>query len=248
MKGFFGLLLLIIAPVQAETIRVAAAADLRFVMPELVEQYQQTTSDKIAVTYGSSGKIASQIKYGAPYDIFFSAHARYTNILSEQQLIRGRALHYANGYLALFARNQSSLAIDTAFAGLRQALAKQQVNKFAIANPEHAPYGQLAKQQLEQADLWYMLQPHLLLAENAAQVMQFTLTGNVDGGVVPYAMAVQPEIARQGRAIKLPEALHQYVVVLKTAPPTAENFLTFIRSAAAKKTFNRHGFGVEDLN
>ena len=229
--------------VDAQTLRIAAAADLRFVMPELVSSFQQQSGVRVNVTYGSSGNITNQLRHGAPYDVFFSADVAYAERLQQWQLTRGEALHYAEGYVALFASHRSALDVDADLSGLKQALLAGQIQKFAIANPAHAPYGQLAERILREHQLWEMIEDRLLLAENAAQVMQFSLTGNVDGGIVPYAMAIQPQMAARGRYQQLPGSLYQVAVILKQAPLVAEQFLEFIASDEALAIFQAHGFG-----
>ena len=62
---------------QSWELRIAAAADLKFAMDELVARYAKQSSVKINVTYGSSGNFFSQIQNGAPFDLFFSADIEY---------------------------------------------------------------------------------------------------------------------------------------------------------------------------
>ena len=69
--------LLAFQPAQAQEIRVAAAADLKFALDELDAQYEKQAEKRIAVSYGSSGNFFAQIQNGAPFDIFFSADIEY---------------------------------------------------------------------------------------------------------------------------------------------------------------------------
>jgi molybdate transport system substrate-binding protein len=60
--------------------------------------------------------------------------------------------------------------------GLARLLAAGRVPRFAIANPEHAPYGRAAEQALRRHGLWDALQPALVLGENVSQAAQFATT------------------------------------------------------------------------
>lgn len=86
----------------------------------------------------------------------------------------------------LFANKHSSIKLDNRLQGLKQAIEHNQLEKFAIANPKHAPYGKLAQNLLMEADIWQTIQPQLLLAESASQTLQFALTSNVDAAILPY--------------------------------------------------------------
>jgi molybdate transport system substrate-binding protein len=81
VKRWLLLLVLFAAPaVRADELLVAAAADLKFALDEIVADFQKThTNDTIKVTYGSSGNLSSQIENGAPFDLFFSADVSFRN-------------------------------------------------------------------------------------------------------------------------------------------------------------------------
>jgi molybdate transport system substrate-binding protein len=120
------------------------------------------------------------------------------------------------------------------------------VRRFAIANPEHAPYGRAAQEVLETAGLWSAIQKRLVLGENVSQAAQFATTGGADGGIFAYSLALSPAVGRLGRFVLIPEWMHrplrQRMVLLKTAGPTAEAFYAFVRGADARRIFDRYGF------
>ena len=74
------------AQAQGKQLRIAAAADLKFAFAELATQYEKRTGTKVDVTYGSSGNFFSQIKNGAPFDLFFSADVEYPRQLADSGL------------------------------------------------------------------------------------------------------------------------------------------------------------------
>ena len=73
--------------VHAEKLTIAAAADLKFAMDEIVATYKKTNpGDELDVIYGSSGTFRTQIEQGAPLDLFFSADISYPRALAQENL------------------------------------------------------------------------------------------------------------------------------------------------------------------
>jgi len=229
---------------QAEQLHIAAAANLRFVLPELVAEFEQQTDHDVAVSYAASGTLTTQIQHGAPFELFMSADPHYIQRLNDAELTQGEAVNYAQAQLALFASNKSTLNVDEQLNGLQKALEHGTINKIAIANPRHAPYGQAARSALQQAGLWQQVQPYLLMAENASQVMQFSLTTSVDAGFVPYTHIIQPTFSSLGRFVKLDVRLQQQAILLRQSTATSQQFLDFIQTDKAHELFIKHGFLV----
>src|SRR5437667_7829021 len=129
------------ARAQGREIRVAAAADLKFAMEELSQQFEKQTGTRVNVTYGSSGNFFSQIQNGAPFDLFFSADIEYPKKLESAGFAEpGTLYQYARGKIVLWAANESGIDVSL---GLKTLL-DSRVKKVAIANPAHAPYGRAA--------------------------------------------------------------------------------------------------------
>lgn len=234
------------------TLRVVAASDLKFALPPLLERFRKETGIQVAASYGSSGNFARQIRQGLPVDLFMSADEAWVDQLVAAGLTRSlpgvgeRGVIYAQGRIALYVPKHSPLALDPALQGLRRDW--QQVHKFAIANPEHAPYGRAAQQALQGLGLWDMVKPKLVLGENIAQATQFVATGAAQAGITALSLALAPEVARQGRHVLLPETLHaplrQRMVLLKTAAPEAVRLYEYLQSPLAREHLRRYGFTV----
>jgi len=246
-KYFFILLLYCnVVTVQASNLHIAAAANLRFILPELIVSFEQKTGHQVSVSYAASGTLTTQIQHGAPFELFLSANPYYIRRLIDAKLTKGTVVNYAQAQLAFFSANDSALELDTDLHGLQQAIEQGAINKVAIANPRHAPYGQAAKSALEQAGLWQKIQPYLLIAENASQVMQFSLITSVDAGFVPYSHIIQPQFSRLGRFVKLDVSLQQQAILLKNSSDTSQQFLDYIQTGKAHELFVKHGFLVKD--
>jgi molybdate transport system substrate-binding protein len=225
-------------------LRVAAASDLKFALAQLISQFQQQTGLLVVATYGSSGNFARQIHQGLLVDVFMSADEAWVRPLVDAGLTQGPGAVYARGRLALLAPSTSPLALDAELKGVQAQW--PQVNKFAIANPEHAPYGRAAQQALQTLGLWDSVKPKLVLGENIAQATQFVTTGAAQVGITALPLARASEVAEVSRHIALPAHLHaplmQRMVLLKNANPAAAQWVAYLQSAAAKPVFQRFGF------
>ena len=244
------------AVANPETLRVAAASDLKFALPPLLDAFRRETGLHVDASYGSSGDFARQIRQGLPVDLFMSADEGWVDQLAASGLTRSvprdgtmvpdRGAVYGLGRIALYVPRNSTLALDPALAGLKAGW--DRVTKFAIANPEHAPYGRAARQALEKLGLWEMVKPKLVLGENIAQATQFVATGAAQAGITALSLALAPEVAQQGRHILLPDNLHapmrQRMVLLKSAAPQAQRLYDFLQSPAAGSHLQRFGFMV----
>jgi molybdate transport system substrate-binding protein len=157
---------------------------------------------------------------------------------------------YAAGRLVLFAPQGSPVGVDERLEGLRAAVSKGLVRRFAIANPQHAPYGRAAEEALRAAGLWEPLQSKLVLGENVAQAAQFSTTGAAQAGIFAYSLVLEPAIAKAGRHVLLPEKLHaplrQRMALLKGAGEAARQFYAYLQSPATRERFRRHGFPMPD--
>jgi molybdate transport system substrate-binding protein len=234
---------------------IAAAADLKFALTEVAERFERDRGARVRLSFGSSGNFTQQIENGAPFQLFLSADEAFVARLAARGLTVDEGLRYAIGRIALFAPHGSPLEPDDGLEGLRERLAAGRIRRFAIANPEHAPYGRAARAALEHAGLWQALSQRLVLGENAAQAMQFAASGASQGGIVALALVRAPEIARLGRHWTIPaewhasEPLRQRMVLLRNAGATARAFVGYLQEPAAREVFARHGFALpqEDL-
>ncbi|MEX1201013.1 MAG: molybdate ABC transporter substrate-binding protein [Methylophaga sp.] len=234
--------LLISSQLFAETVHVAAAANLRYVLPLIIADYETQHEVDIAVTYAASGTLSNQIRHGAPYQIFLSADTESVRPVIDAKLTQGMPFNFADAQLVLFAKHDSEIELDLQLAGLRCYLQSAPQQKIAIANPQHAPYGRAAKEYMQQHKAWQLAKPHLVQAENAGQLTQFTLSGNVALGFIPLSHAMQAPIKQQGRFLTLPVVLHQQGVLTKRATVAAEDFATFLQGEAARQHFLQQGF------
>jgi molybdate transport system substrate-binding protein len=240
------LLVLSTLPVSSMPPAVAAAADLRFALPEVARRFQEETGLELRLSFGSSGNFRRQIAQGAPFELFLSADEDYVFALADAGLTRDRGVLYAVGRLVLFVPNGSDLVLDPALADLPELLQDGRRGRFAIANPAHAPYGRAAREVLRSLALWEQVRPHLVLGENAAQAGQFAWSGSTLGGLIPYALALAPEVSQRGRFVLIPQPLHrplrQRMVLIRGAGEVAQRFHAYLQTPQAREVLARYGF------
>lgn len=247
------ILLLTASPCQgADVPPVAAAADLKFALTEIAGRFQKETGRAVKLSFGSSGNFAHQIEQGAPFEIFLSADENYISQLADRGVARDRGALYAIGRLVLFAPHGSPLKVDSQLKDLRAALSDGRIRRFAVANPDHAPYGRAARAALRHAGLWPAIEPRLVFGENASQAMQFAASGASQGGIVPLSLSKAPEMARLGTFALIPaewhasEPLRQRMALMKSAGETARAFYSYLQKPAARNIFVRYGFVLPD--
>lgn len=218
---------------------LAAAADLRYALDELIAGLRLPGGRRIEVVYGSSGKLSTQILQGAPFDVFLSADRRLAAAVHDAGQALAAPRVYARGFLAQW-------SLDAALGSLPLAQALPRARRIAIANPAHAPYGQRAEQVLRRLGQWDALQPRLVLGENIAQAAQFVASGAADLGLVALSLVMAPPLAARGRWQRLPadwhEPLEQSLVITRHAAADADAPTFVAHLAANGELLRRHGF------
>jgi molybdate transport system substrate-binding protein len=226
-------------------ITIAAAADLKFALDEIVVSFKRIHSDaRIETIYGSSGQFSTQIRQGAPYDLYFSADISYPRALESEGYAASRAKPYAVGRIVLWG---SSLDIGKMTLA---DLADPSIRKIAIANPRHAPYGKRAEEALRTAGVWEKVESKLVYGENVSQTAQFVQSGNAQVGIIALSLALSPELAKQGSFVLIPDSLHQpleqgYIITRRAAAnPLAHEFARYIAGKEARTIMRRYGFAL----
>jgi len=231
----------------AQEITVAAAADLQFVMTELAARFQKETGKTVKLTFGSSGNFYQQIQNGAPFDVFFSANVDYAAKLQTAGLAEpGTLYQYATGKIVIWVPADSKLDIS---AGL-MALANPAIKKIAIANPQHAPYGQAAVAALKKEGVYDTVADRLVLGENISQTASFVGSGAADVGIVALSLALSPTMKDKGRYVEIPSGdyppIEQACVVVRSSKEkeTAKAFANYVKTPAAAELFRAYGFAT----
>lgn len=227
-----------------EPLLVLAAADLQMALPELAAAFEARTGRRVDLVLGSTGNLTAQIENGAPGDVFLAANERFVDRLERgRHVVEGSRRVYAHGRLALAWR---AGAPEPDGLG---ALAGDAYRTVAIANPEHAPYGQAAREALRSAGVWEAVERRLVLGENVAQTMQFVRTGNADAALVALGVAIgQRDAAFRPVDAALHAPLRQAGAVLAASrhPDEAAAFLALVAGPEGQAVLGRYGFEPPD--
>jgi molybdate transport system substrate-binding protein len=228
---------------HAEKVTIAAAADLKFAMDEIVTTFKKTNpGDELDVIYGSSGKFHTQIRQGAPYDLFFSADISYPRELAKAGLASSEVKPYAFGRIVLWSNSldASQMTLDS--------LTDAKIARIAIANPKHAPYGKRAEEALRAIGMWDKIESKLVYGENIAHTAQFVQSGNAQIGIIALALAVNPELASKGGYWLVPDKLHEpleqgFIITQRAATSAlAKRFADNMGSASTRAIMTKYGF------
>lgn len=242
------LFFLAISSLSAQTISIAAAADLRFVMDELINGFKKSNPDiKVDVIYGSSGNLYQQIVNQAPFNIFFSADISYPKKLDSLNLAGSKPKLYAIGHLVMW-----SATLDVT-KGIN-LMSTPDVKKIAIANPRVAPYGKRAMECLKFYRLDTKVKDKIVEGENVSQAAQFVLTGNAEVGLIALSLALSPEMKSKGSYFLIDEKSYskqeQAYVIIKNSELNKDvlKFVQFIETDPSRKLFGKYGFKLPNEN
>jgi molybdate transport system substrate-binding protein len=229
-------------------LHIAAAADLQPVLPTLAAQYEKATGVKIIASFGSSATLTQQITNGDPQDIFLSADYVHPEQLVAANLTTSHIpVPYAHGVLVLWARKDSPaqpLTLDS--------LTSPKVQKIAIANGLHAPYGFAAEKALASLHLTDKVASKLVVAENVGQTAQFAESGNAQVGIISLTIASSPHFRDLGTFARFPPhsypEIRQCAVVLKSSKnqEEAQKFVDWLTSASIQQSLTK--FGLDPVN
>jgi molybdate transport system substrate-binding protein len=231
----------------AGEITVAAAADLTFAFHDVAERFQHQSGNAVKLSFGSSGNFFSEIRNGAPYDMFFSADVQYPQKLAAAGLIEpGTTYEYALGKIVVWVPNASKVDLHKGLAVLTDGA----VHKIAIANPQHAPYGRAAVAALRHENLYDRVKDKIVMGEDISQTAQFVQSGNADVGIVALSLALAPAMKDTGRFIEIPSAdyppIIQAGVILNSShqKELARQFLTFLKRPDTLEIMKKYGFAM----
>lgn len=230
-----------------EKVVVATAANVQFVMKELQKAFEKESDIRLDIVVGSSGKLTTQIREGAPFDLFVSADTRYPQEVFANGGAEAPPKVYARGALVLWSRDSSA-------APQLADLTDPKIKKIALANPEIAPYGQAAVEVLQKLGTYDQLKSKLVYGESIAQTTQYIETGAADVGFTALSVVLSPEMRGKGRWTKLDSTAYapidQAAIMLRhseTSPKRqkSQEFYDFLYSEKARAIFRKYGYSVD---
>lgn len=221
----------------ARDLRVAAASDLETAFTELGRLHTARSGRKVVFSFASSSVLAQQVDKGAPFDLYAAANAVLVEKLeSSGRIVPGSRRPYARGRLVLYTRPGDPPPASLA------SLAEPRYGRIALANPEHAPYGQAAVQALRAVSIYDAVKPRLVYSENVRQAHQFVETGNVEVTIGALSL-LKPQAVHTEVPPSLYAPLLQVMGIVRGGDEAAAAELAaFILSEGGQAVLARHGF------
>ena len=234
------------SPAVAGEVVVAVATNFLLPAREISADFETETGHSVVLVAGATGKLASQILAGAPFEVFLAAdQARPQLLVSKQVAVAGSQFTYATGALAFWSRDPLPLtgtAIDT--------LDTTRISRLAMANPKLAPYGLAARQTLERLGVLSTLSGRIVYGENIGQTFAMAVSGNVTVGLIARSQLANLPNDQKGHWVGVPDMFHAPIlqdgVLISRARDNnvAQAFMKFMRSEKVVKTIIRYGYGV----
>jgi len=236
-------LFLVAFSVFAGEVQVAVAANFTAPVQAIAKQFEQDTGDKVLASFGATGQFYSQIKNGAPFEVFLAADdERPARLEADGGTVPGSRFTYAVGSLALWSA-KADYVDDKG-----EVLKKNEFNHLAIANPKTAPYGLAATQVMQKLGLTDTLKPKLVEGQSIGQTQQFVASGNAELGFVALSQVYKDGKLTAGSAWLVPGDLHdpikQDAVILTKGKnnPVAAAFVDYLKGPNAAEIIKSYGY------
>ncbi|MEM7368653.1 MAG: molybdate ABC transporter substrate-binding protein [Bacteroidota bacterium] len=229
---------------DSPVLRIATAANVQYAMDSLVQVFATQTGIETQIILNSSGKLATQIIQGAPYDVFVSANMTYPNFVRQNGKTDRPPTIYAHGTLVIWTADKQT---DISF----EQLPHQEIRHIAIANPKTAPYGKAAMEVLQGQDLMHACRDKLIFGESISQTNQFILTRHAEVGFTAKSVVLAPTLKEVGRWQEVDQALYapitQGVIIIQRGQTdkqleNAQTFYNFLLSPTAQAILGAYGY------
>jgi len=224
---------------------VAAAASLQLTFDEIGPRFEEETGAKVTFSYGSTVALAQQIEAGLPADLFVAADVEQVDGLREKGLlIDGTQQVYAMGRLALASSTEAGVTVSEL-----EGLLRPEVEKVAIADPAHAPYGRAAEEALKRVGLWDELKPKLVYGQNVNAATQYVRSGNAEAGLVALSLVIhEPAVTYVTVDESLHQPIRQALAVIRVTrhEELARRFIALIRGPQGRAVLEEYGFVVPE--
>jgi len=244
LRLFAAAFLLLTTPVFAQNLKIAVAANLAPVIKVLQADFKTKTGITIEPIVGSSGNLSTQIRNGAPFDVFLSADVEFPETLFKEGFGLKKPVVYAQGRL-IICSNQ-----NIGFENWERVLLTRRIKKIAIANAAIAPYGKAAEEALKSKGILDDIKSKIVTGESISQINTYITTGVVDVGFTTQALVADPANKTQFYWARIDpktySPIEQGMLLLKHASgnANAEKFYAYVLSPAAKATFKKYGYHI----
>jgi molybdate transport system substrate-binding protein len=240
----FACLSLLTFHADAGEVRAAVAANFTAPAKLIVAQFQADTGHTVKLSFGSTGKLYSQIQSGAPFDVLLAADDTTPLKMAKEGLgIPGSQFTYAIGKLVLWSKSPG-------YVDAKGRVLQSKFNKLAIANPKLAPYGAAAQETLQSLGLWDSVQSRIVMGESITQTMQFADTGNAAMAFIAQSQTIKDGKPVEGSSWVVPQHMYTPIrqdgIVLAAAQDkvAAEAFMKYLKGAKAIAVIKSFGYAL----
>ncbi len=225
--------------------RIAVAANFHDTAEAIAARLEAESPHRYEVIAGSTGKLASQILNGAPYDVFMAADRQRPQLLVDRGLASAATQQiYAVGELGLWW--PSSAGTPTL-----KALATLDPRSVCMANPAFAPYGEAARAMLQSAGLEARWLEGVVRVDNVNLVAGLIARGHARAGFVARSSLIAGK--RQGTVVAADEEVlwfaerapvYQAMVLLIRAEKNvaAQHWVEQMQAASIRQLIQRDGY------
>lgn len=234
---------LVFTSAQADDVQVAVAANFTAPIQAIAKDFEKDTGHKVIAAYGATGQFYTQIKNGAPFEVFLAADdTTPIKLEKEGDIVPGSRFTYAIGTLALWSAKEGYIN------GTDEVLKQNQFKHLSIANPKAAPYGLAATQVLAKLGLTDKVKDKIVEGQNITQAYQFVSTGNAELGFVALSQIYKDGKVSEGSAWQVPEDMHdpikQDAVILKIGEnnPAAKALVDYLKGPKAAAIIKSYGY------
>jgi molybdate transport system substrate-binding protein len=229
---------------QDKSLTVFAAASMKNALHDIDAAYTAKTGVKVVASYAASSALARQIEQGAPADVFVSADTDWMDYaITRKTVNEPTRVNLLGNSIVLIAPKDSR--IDNVAIGPGFDLAKLAADgKIVTGDVKAVPVGKYAKAALQKLGAWDAAEPKFAMAESVRAALTLVARGEAVLGIVYSTDAkIEPGVKIVGTfpADSHPAIIYP-VAATTTAKAEAANYLAFLRSAAAKVTFEKYGF------
>jgi molybdate transport system substrate-binding protein len=236
------------ANAQSDKITVFAAASLTEAFNAAAPAFTKKTGIAVAFNYGGSDTLATQLKQGAPADVFASANLAQMKVVNDASLVNP-AKTFAKNRLVMVTPKASAMKFtgpaDLAKNGVKDVLAAATV---PVGSYARATFAKLSGTAGYPADFPAAVEKNVVSNELDVKAVVTKISLNEGDAGVVYSTDVTPAVAPKLDVFSFPPAvapdIEYPIAMLKAAPNAkgAQAFVDYILSPEGQAFLKARGF------
>jgi molybdate transport system substrate-binding protein len=237
MLGLWGLPL---SAASAAQVQVLAGYAIAAPLHELAAQFERTSGDRLVFQFGTAPQLVELIKHSASFDLVIVPSDVLSNPAARARLRPGPVMNVAHIFLAVAVPAGKPRPDIRTRDSFRQTLLRAS----SIATLPASATGARIMQMFDRMGIADAVRSRILAASTPAQVAQAVASGQAELGLFLSNVLTAPGVEVVG---PFPDGLQQKIVFAATVgadarqPRTAEAFLHYLQSPAARALFQAHG-------